>query len=120
MNEKKRWDARSLVWLTLGLAALLAALFLGQNAGGKTMTEEEKRVAQVLSAIAGAGKVEVALFYAPQSGGLGTDGKTPTGAVAVAQGAGNMEVRLSLIRAMRTLLSLPETAVDVFKMEEGR
>ena len=42
------------------------------------------------------------------------------GAVVVAQGAGNMEVKLNLIRAVRTLLTLEESAVDVFVMEDGR
>ena len=40
------------------------------------------------------------------------------GAVVVAEGADDLWVRLSLIRAMRTLLGLPESAVDVFVMEE--
>ena len=41
-----------------------------------------------------------------------------TGAVVVAEGADDLSVRLSLIRAVRTLLGLPESAVDVFVMEE--
>ena len=69
---------------------------------------EEARIAQVLSAMAGVGKVEVALFYPETTGGFAQS--APTGAVVVAQGAGDLTVRLSLIRAMRTLLGLPETA----------
>jgi hypothetical protein len=34
----------------------------------------------------------------------------------VAQGADDLAVRLELIRAVRTLLGLPEAAVDVFAM----
>ena len=44
-------------------------------------------------------------------------GSAPTGALVVAEGADDMQVRLNLIRAVRTLLGLPETAVDVFVME---
>ena len=68
----------------------------------------------------GAGKVEVALFYAQEAGAFGASASVPTGAVVVAEGAEDMAVRLKLIRAVRTLLSLPESAVDVFVMEEGR
>lgn len=102
--------------------ALLAAL-LGVDGGEQGQpSREERRMAQVLSAIAGAGDVEVALFYSterqdPFAAGTGA---TPTGAVVVAQGAGDVAVRLQLIRAARTLLGLPENAVDVFVMEEGR
>jgi hypothetical protein len=38
--------------------------------------------------------------------------------VVVAQGADALSVRLELIRAARTLLSLPEEAVDVFVMND--
>jgi len=112
-------DGKMLIWMAS--AALLAAMLLLGGGQEKTGNEEEKRIAEVLSAIAGAGKVEVALFYAPQENGAfiqnGAQG-APTGAVVVAQGAENWQVRLQLIRAVRTLLGLPENAVDVFVMEE--
>ena len=93
------------------------------NTQEKTGNEEEKRIAEVLSAMAGAGKVEVALFYAPQENSAFAQESVrgaPTGAVVVAQGAENWQVRLQLIRAVRTLLGLPESAVDVFVMEEEK
>ncbi len=79
-------------------------------------------MAEVLSAMAGAGRVEVALFYETEAvTAFGGGGKSrPTGAVVVAEGAGDMQVRLELIRAARTLLGLPEAAVDVFVMEDRR
>lgn len=121
----KLWkDGKPTLWLALALCAALTLLLSG-TMGGETNAadRQEKRMAEVLSAISGAGKVEVALFYGQESDGLmgaQTDGK-PTGAVVVAQGGGDMAVRLSLIRAVRTLLGLPESAVDVFAMkEDGR
>jgi len=107
------------LWLGCALFLLAAALMLS---GGETTgaTQQEKRIAQVLSAMDGAGKVEVALFYAQEAGAFGASASAPTGAVVVAEGAEDMAVRLKLIRAVRTLLSLPESAVDVFVMEEGR
>lgn len=101
--------------LVLFAAALLGAG--GQSGAGST---QEKRIAEVLSAIEGAGKVEVALFYAQTDAAFGASSSAPTGAVVVAQGAQDMGVRLQLIRAVRTLLGLSENAVDVFVMEETR
>ena len=110
-------DGKPLLWMAVVLS-LAALLWLngGQEGGG---SQEEKRIAEVLSTIAGAGKVEVALFCTPAAQGAfasGT-GETPTGAVVVAQGADSWEVRLQLARAVCTLLGLPENAVDVFVME---
>lgn len=107
------------LWLGCALVLLAAALMLSGNETTGA-TQQEKRIAQVLSAMDGAGKVEVALFYAQEAGAFGASASVPTGAVVVAEGAEDMAVRLKLIRAVRTLLSLPESAVDVFVMEEGR
>lgn len=111
MNLRRLADTKALPWMAAALAALLALLLAGGGGEGTAGSQEERRIAEVLGAIAGAGKVEVALFYGGE-----TDG--PTGAVVVAQGADDLTVRLSLARAARTLLGLPESAVDVFVMEE--
>ncbi|MEG0511094.1 MAG: hypothetical protein RR653_00080, partial [Clostridia bacterium] len=94
----------------------------GEGRGASTACNQEKRMAEVLSAMAGAGRVEVALFYEqPQNGTfMENTSQKPTGAVVVAQGAENLAVRLNLIRAVKTLLGLPEAAVDVFVMEDER
>lgn len=115
MKPKQWLTNRTLLWSMAALAALLALLLLGGGDGAKHTSYEEKRIAQVLSLIEGAGDVEVALFYAPAENGKAS---LPTGAVVVAQGAEQLSVRLELIRAVRTLLSLPEAAVDVFAMNE--
>lgn len=109
------------LWL-LGLAAALCiavCLPAQQSRQSTGASSEERRIAEVLSAMEGAGKVEVALFYETEAASAfgGGEKKRPSGAVVVAEGAGDMQVRLSLIRAMRTLLGLSETAVDVFAME---
>ncbi len=110
----KQWlNNRTLLWVMIALAAVLVLLLPGEQ--GSTGSREEKRIAQVLGQIAGAGKVEVALFYGTEEAG---SPERPTGAVVVAQGADQLSVRLELIRAVRTLLSLPEAAVDVFAMEQ--
>lgn len=112
---------KTTIWLLLAMGALALSLLFGSvEADGATQTE--KRIAEVLGAIHGAGQVEVALFYtAEESAAFSSSANAkPTGAVIVAQGAADMQVRLQLIRAVRTLLGLDENAVDVFVMEEGR
>lgn len=110
---------KTTLWLVGALVVLAVAMFL--NAGWQTdsASQEERRMAEVLGAIEGAGRVEVALFYTGESAGGYGAARQPTGAVVVAEGAGEMNVRLQLIRATRTLLGLPENAVDVFVMEEN-
>lgn len=112
---------KTTIWLLLAVGAMAAALLLG-SAETDAATQTEQRIAEVLSAIHGAGQVEVALFYTPDEAAsfAAPVSSRPTGAVVVAQGASDMQVRLQLIRAVRTLLGLPENAVDVFVMEEGR
>ncbi len=112
------------VWWILCGAALIAVLLLANSTGKSGLgsggaSAEEKRIAEVLSSMAGVGQVEVALFYeAEAASAFGGNAKTrPTGAVVVAEGAEDLEVRLLLSRAVRTLLGLPESAVDVFVME---
>ncbi len=112
MNRKQWQVNRPLLWGLLALAALLVLLVMGSSEPATSASRQEKRMAEVLSSIAGAGKVEVALFYHGEENG------SPTGALVVAQGADQLAVRLELIRAARTLLGLPEAAVDVFAMGE--
>lgn len=109
------------LWIAVGTAVLLALLMLETGDTG-TATQEERRIAEVLSAMAGAGRVEVALYYAPQETDVfsASAAGAPTGALVVAEGAGDMTVHLNLIRAVRTLLGLSENAVDVFVMEGER
>lgn len=118
----KLWkDGKPTLLLAIALCAVLALLLFGGGTETDSADRQEKRMAQVLGAISGAGKVEVALFYGQESEGLmGAQAQSrPIGAVVVAEGGGDMSVRLSLIRAVRTLLGLPESAVDVFEMEEN-
>ena len=113
---------KTTIWLLLAMGALAAAFLLAPSETD-TATQTEKRIAEVLSAIHGAGKVEVALFCATEESdpfAARVSSARPTGAVIVAQGADDMQVRLQLIRAVRTLLGLGENAVDVFVMEEER
>lgn len=99
-------------WL-LALLGLCVALCLLGGMGGSSMEPgRDERLAAILSAIDGAGRVEAAVFCA-------ADGTTPTGAVIVAAGAEDMTVQLQLARAAATLLGLEAEQIEIFKLKEG-
>lgn len=103
------------------LAAILCAaawaLTVLPGKGGEGMTEEEKRISATLSRISGAGETRVSVFWAQAASAFGSGSREPVGAVIVARGAGDVEVRLRLMRAAETLLGLAPGQVEVFPME---
>ena len=105
------------LWIAACAMAVLFVLLLSRADPQGTASQQERRIAQVLSSMKGAGRVEVVLYYAQAEEDFSSSTGEPAGALVVAEGANDMAVRLSLIRAVRTLLGLPENAVDVFMME---
>lgn len=106
------------LWLVLA-AALLVWTLLPQGSGqsGSGMTDQEQRVAAVLSAIEGVGQVRVVVYADEVSDSFGKTSAQPRGAVVVAQGADDLAVRLRLTAAARALLQLPANAIEIFPME---
>ncbi len=94
------------------LAALVvcAGLCLVLGVQGETASTEESRISRVLSAIEGAGTVEVAVHY---------EDSLPCSAVVVAQGAGDVAVQLRLMSAVTTLLGIDQNRVAIYE-REGR
>ena len=116
-KEKKHGQWLLLVML-LGVSGVL---LLGNYDLSGGQSTSEKRISQVLSAMEGCGKVEVVLYYGPETTELWGDtnqDQAPVGAVVVAEGATKVEVRLMLSRAVQTLLGLSPNAVEVFPMGE--
>lgn len=95
------------------LAALLvcAALCLMLGTKSETSSTEESRISRVLSAIDGAGSVDVAVYY---------EESIPCGAVVVAQGAGDVAVQLRLMSAVTTLLGINPDRVAIYEREGSR
>lgn len=95
------------------LAALLfcVALCLMLGAQGSSTSSEESRISRVLSAIEGAGTVEVAVYY---------EDSLPCGAVVVAEGAGDVAVQLRLTSAVTTLLGIGQDRVAIYEREGKR
>ena len=91
-------------------------------------SEMEGRLGEVLSEMTGAGRVEVVIQYErtepAQGGWLASQEQTaeaapPAAVIVVAEGAGDVGVRLRLARAVQTLLRLDADAVEVFEMRKG-
>jgi len=132
LNLRKLWEKRKGVrhveWIVLMILVGVAGSLLLQ--GGVTpsqieggQTDLERRLAHVLSAVDGAGQVEVIVHMtqdviAQPAGSFGMTAPTkteekPSGVIVVAEGASNLQVRLNLSRAVQTLLGLPASAVEV-------
>ena len=94
------------------IAALLfcVALCLMLSTSTDDSSSEESRISRVLSAIEGAGIVEVAVYY---------EDAVPCGAVVVADGAGDVAVQLRLLSAVTTLLGINQNRVSIYE-REGR
>ena len=94
------------------IAALIFCVALCLMLGTSTddSSSEESRISRVLSAIEGAGTVEVAVYY---------EDAVPCGAVVVADGAGNVAVQLRLLSAVTTLLGINQNRVSIYE-REGR
>ncbi len=100
-------------WLlaVMALAALLCLALGAMEERAPAQTQDEQRLERVLSAMAGAGSVSVAIHY---------DGDAlPCGAVIVAQGAQDAAVRIRLSGAVTTLLGLEADRVAVYPSETG-
>lgn len=106
-----------LLLLLLGAALLLSPL---SEDPSHSMTDEEKRISAVLSAIAGAGESRISIYYAQTESGFVSSARTPRGAVIVSRGANDIAVRLQLLRAAQALLQLPAASIEIFPMEETK
>lgn len=97
-------------WLVAALLLVVAlCLSLGASEGSRAaQTADEARLSRILSAMVGAGTVDVAIYY---------DDAAPCGAVVVADGARDAAVRIRLTGAVTTLLGLDASRVAVYERE---
>ena len=108
--QKFREQLRRDGWLLAAIVAC-AALCLIAGVSQQPSSSEEGRISRVLSAMAGAGRTEVAVYY--------DDSAVPCGAIVIAEGADSITVRLRLNEAVSTLLGLDPSAVAVYPLEGG-
>ena len=124
---------RHIEWILLALAAGALILSFTWDIGAKAsidnpstaFTQQEMRLATILSNIQGVGQVSVYLYereaekavsaFAPQAEGQAAPYES---CIVVAQGAQDLMVKTQLMRAVMTALKLPASAVEIFNMEE--
>lgn len=97
-------------WL-LAAVGLCAVVCLLVGANQEQPPTEEDRIISVLSQVKGAGQVDVSVYY---------EEALPAGALIVADGAGDIAVRLRLTSALTSLLGLEEERIAVFERQEGK
>lgn len=100
--------------ISLLMAAALMAMLLTGETVGRDDAKLEKRIADALSRVPGAGQVEVIIRTREEN-----TGKTPCGAVAVAMNANDPLVRLELTQALCALLGLQAADVSVISSWGG-
>lgn len=98
-------------WLMAALALCVMLCLTLTSAGGTEATSTETQLRCVLSAMEGAGEVEVAVYYDSQA--------VPCGALVVADGASSVSVHLRLTSAVSTLLGLDPACVAVYPRQGG-
>lgn len=96
-------------WL-IAAVIICVGLCLLLGTGMENEGSEESRISRVLSAMAGAGQVEVAVYS--------TD-EVPCGALVIADGASDISVRLRLSSALAALLGLSPDRIAVYPREGG-
>ena len=115
--EKLR-GARHIEWVLL--AGLLAAFFLlmGRAEPTNQSTALEKRMENVLSMIEGAGRVRVLVNQTDSAEAFSPSGRQAAGVVVVAEGAGDMRVKMELQRAVQALLNVEAGQIEILTMKE--
>ena len=109
MNRWSAWLRKDGWILAALLFCVMLCLMLGMQENGDASGED--RISRVLSTIAGAGRVDVAVYY---------EESLPCGAVVVADGAGDAAVHLRLVSAVKTLLGIDQERISVYEREGAR
>lgn len=101
--------ARSIEWFlaALAIAILLLTQWNGEASLSASGTEQELRVASILSRIDGVGKVEVMISEEDHAGVL-----------VVAEGAGDMLVCLRLQYAIQTLMGTDTARIEIVPYQQ--
>lgn len=111
--------------LLLVVLSLLMIAFFGTRGGKSTGTTAlERRIADTLSGVDGAGRVRVVIKTRKvQQAATGFSAaeaqEVPSGVVAVAEGASDPLVNMRLTQALCSLLGLPASAVSVMSGTGG-
>ena len=122
----KEKGSKYIVFILAGLLILVMCIPTGTNTGGLTQEEAsvasgelEERLAQVLSAMEGVGKVKVMITTEGDTSsvfGTQTEGERVSGVVVVAEGAGNATINARISEAVKALFSIDVHKISIVKM----
>lgn len=89
-------------------------------------TDEELRLAEILSQMKGAGETTVMISYQNPNGQESVFGNTAVnsrkveGVIVASKGAGNVVIRSSIINAVAMLFDIPASNVIVYEKSDGK
>ena len=106
---KRLKGARRLEIFIIVAAVAAAALISMKTPGSESVSPMEARMERVLSAIDGAGRVNV-LINENEEGSI-------LGVLVVADGAGDMTVRMRLMSAVKATLGADMSQIEIVEME---
>ena len=109
ITQGLRGARRLEIFLALALVAVAALMIMGDGSNDGGPTTLEARMERTLSAIEGAGEVKV-LINEGDTGEI-------MGVLVVAEGAGDMRVFLSLQNAVRALVDIDVSRIEIVRME---
>ena len=122
---KKVTERQKLMLLGLAMAGALALYLLlyaggGSQVKGLNMTEQEQRLAALLSSMDGVGRVEVMIAgesaVAAFAQEMSEDGKMRS-ALICAEGAENLQIYLQLQQAVAAALNLPAEKIEIYPLK---
>lgn len=112
ITQGLRGARRLEIFLALALVAAAALMIMGDGGTDGAQTALEARMERTLSAIEGAGKVRV-LINEGDTGEI-------MGVLVVAEGAGDIRVYLSLQNAVRALMDIDVSRIEIVRMEGNK
>ena len=115
---QKLRGARHIEWALLAGVLAAALLLSGGQQENSASTDLERRMENVLSVIEGAGRVRVLVNQTEAAAVFSDQSAQPSGVIVVAEGAGNMKVRLELQRAVQALLGVEAGQIEILSMKE--
>ena len=111
-TDELRGARRVELMVILALAAVLFLALLSYDREDAGTTDLETRLERALEAVKGAGDVRVMITENGDGGVVGV--------LVVAEGAGDISVRLDILYAVRTLMGIDSNQVEIAQMRGDR
>ena len=108
ISDMLRGARKAELFIVLALLAVLALAIVSSGRPKNEGTTLEARLERTLEALDGAGDVRV-MITEDADGGV-------TGVLVIAEGAGDISVRLDILQAVRTLMGIDANRIEIAQM----